>query len=580
MNWMVLILSLGAMIMSVIHGVMALLLSSGGAAQAGSPFTVITGGLLLLSALFALVGGGMAFAKRRFGGFLLLISAAICFLAHADTRVYAYFYVGAGVLAFFCRRKDVYEYYEDDDEDEDDIEEDSNEPEWQKDTEAEDDEEEAPYTKRARARVKTRASRISSGREEYISSRGRSVKTCPHCMTEVDISYKFCNECGRALSVSERIPSERIPSFAAEAEEDSPPPANPVPLVKETPVFAFSPEYESESESERELEYDESETEPPNQHKIFVQPEPDERVIPKMPINIGPDNSYQAFHNYTRRRRNRRYPLARRLAAILILLGAIGGTMWFLLGTNKTPQRELPVTIPAEQPTVVVIPDDEGYDTDSGLAVPSDGGGGGDVLSSLRIETPTRGVVIGNGVNVRSDHSTTSAKVTTMSQGARTDVLNSWPGASGAQSGAWYQIRTNSGNGWIYGQYFQPLDSRATTLPSGYTSALLKTFGSNRSELTTHLGAATRQTPTTLTWQGMTVNIRGDSDITQIQLTSALHVLQNGVAVGITEERLYQSVGYPSEYRSGRLLYLESPNQGMAVQMKNGKIERLTVGNI
>jgi hypothetical protein len=117
-------------------------------------------------------------------------------------------------------------------------------------------------------------------------------------------------------------------------------------------------------------------------------------------------------------------------------------------------------------------------------------------------------------------------------------------------------------------------------LPSGYTSALLKTFGSSKSELTARLGAITRQTPTTLTWQGISVNIRGDSDITRVQLTNALHVLQNGVAVGITEERLYQSVGYPSEYRSGQLLYLESPTQGMSVQMKNGKVERVTVGNI
>jgi hypothetical protein len=304
-----------------------------------------------------------------------------------------------------------------------------------------------------------------------------------------------------------------------------------------------------------------------------------------MPINIGPDNSYQAFHNYTRRRKNKRYSFLRRLLAIFMLFGATGGTAWFLLGLNKTPQKGLPVAIPAERPTVV-LPlepkgDDSLSDTDLGMAVPSDGTSGrGDIFSSLRIEAPSRGVVIGNGVNVRSDHSTSGSVVTKMSQGARTDVLDKWQGASGAQSGAWYQIRTPSGNGWIYGQYFQPMDSRTATLPAGYTSALLKTFGSNKTELTSRLGASTKQTPTTLTWQGVSINIRGDGDITRIQLTNALHVLQNGVAVGITEDRLYQSIGYPSEYRSGQLLYLESPTQGMSVQMKNGKVERVTVGNI
>ena len=99
-------------------------------------------------------------------------------------------------------------------------------------------------------------------------------------------------------------------------------------------------------------------------------------------------------------------------------------------------------------------------------------------------------------------------------------------------------------------------------------------------ELTSQLGQPTRQTATTLTWSGLTANFRGENEIVRLQATSARHVLLNGVTVGMTDEQLYKSVGYPSDYRSGQLRYVESGSQGMSVTMKNGKIQTVTVGNI
>jgi hypothetical protein len=151
---------------------------------------------------------------------------------------------------------------------------------------------------------------------------------------------------------------------------------------------------------------------------------------------------------------------------------------------------------------------------------------------------------------------------------------------SGNHSGPWFQIRVNRGEGWIYGQYFQPLDGRDATLPNGYTAVLLNSFGAGKAGLIDQQGRPTRETATSLTWTGMAVNLRGDNEITRLQLTSAKYVLQNGVAVGITDEALYRSVGYPSEYRSGQLRYLESSTQGMVVRMQNGKVQSITVGNI
>jgi hypothetical protein len=148
----------------------------------------------------------------------------------------------------------------------------------------------------------------------------------------------------------------------------------------------------------------------------------------------------------------------------------------------------------------------------------------------------------------------------------------------------WFHIRSDGREGWIYGQYFQPLDGRQSTLPNGYTAALLQSFGSDKTELTSQLRQPTRQTAATMTWAGLTIELRGDNNVVRMQITGAQHVLQNEIAVGMTDETLYRKVGYPSDYRSGQLRYVESgagsAEQGMSVRLQNGKVQSITVGNI
>jgi len=103
-------------------------------------------------------------------------------------------------------------------------------------------------------------------------------------------------------------------------------------------------------------------------------------------------------------------------------------------------------------------------------------------------------------------------------------------------------------------------------------------------ELISQLGQPTRQTPTTMTWTGLTVELRGDDNVIRLQITGAQHVLQNELAVGITDEALYRRAGYPSDFRAGQLRYVESSNggseQGMTVRIQNGRVQSITVGNI
>jgi hypothetical protein len=255
---------------------------------------------------------------------------------------------------------------------------------------------------------------------------------------------------------------------------------------------------------------------------------------------------------------------------MLFLVAAVGGAAWFLLGLQTVPEEVLtppPTPTVSENPSPnIAVPDEDPTNPDT-------------ILAMLRVEMPSRGIVTGANVNVRPDHSTAGAVVTRLNQGDRAEVTGQWRGVSGSLSGAWYQIRLANRQGWIYGQYFQPLDSRPTTLPPGYTAVLLKAFGSGRADLISRLGQPTRQAAGSLTWQGLTASLR-DEEVTRFQVSNARHVFQNGIAVGITDEMLYQSVGYPSEYRSGQLLYLEAPNQGVSVQMRNGKVQSITVGSI
>jgi hypothetical protein len=577
--------------MSLIHGVIAMLLSSGGSVQpaAGSPFTLLTGVLLLVSAIFALSGGILAFNRRRMGGVLLFIAAAICLFAHPDARIYGGIYLVGGVLAFFCRPLEYErDYDEEGDEDEDD-------------NEGEDEEDDDGFAggqrnegfgrfPRGGRRGKTeKAFRFERGEKEFTVGknlgepmRARSFKVCPKCGASVGSEHNFCHVCGSSLHTA--AAGRAKPGVLGEQDDFSLSGgfSDGEEAIREAPIYENSPERArgaAESEEPAGGETSEFPREDENSprssaaHKVFVTPESGEHVIPRRPISIGPDNSYQVFSNYTRRRKHRRRPLLRRVVGLLVLCAAAGGIVWFFLdiGGNKKPPEELPVPIP--------IPEDLRPPEDEDIAFPQNGISGQEALSALRVDPPSRGVVVGSNVNVRPDHSTAGAVVTRLSQGTRVEVFDQWEGVSGTLSGPWYRIRSSGTEGWIYGQYLQPLDARDATLPAGYTPALLKTFGASRTEMADRLGPPTRQTPTTLTWSGLTANLRGD-EVTRLQITSAKHVLQNNIAVGITDDMLYKNAGYPSDYRSGRLVYLESGSQGMSVQMQNGKVQSVTVGNL
>ena len=116
MSWIVLALTLGASITSIIHGVFMLfgsLTVSGGVVH-GIPSTLLAS-LPVISAVFALIGGITAFNLHKWGALFLFIAMGLC-VPSRDMWLYGGIYFFAGLLCFFLksRQDDMMYSYEDD----------------------------------------------------------------------------------------------------------------------------------------------------------------------------------------------------------------------------------------------------------------------------------------------------------------------------------------------------------------------------------------------------------------------------------------------------------------------------------
>ncbi|MBQ7733095.1 MAG: SH3 domain-containing protein, partial [Synergistaceae bacterium] len=299
----------------------------------------------------------------------------------------------------------------------------------------------------------------------------------------------------------------------------------------------------------------------------------------------GAASSYRDFSDskYSKRGKKRRRSPFRRVLSILLLISAVGGALYFLLGLRKLPPGDLP---PIAKPEVVRVsnagneqrPPARDANSDMNIAEPVDVVVAENILPNFTpSRTPVSGVITGNGVNVRADHSTGSARVTRLSNGAKVEVIDSWTGRSGNLNGTWYNIRTNGREGWVYGQYMQALGSG---LPAGYSNGLLKSFGSDRAQLIETLGQPSKSSGTSAEWQGLTATFKGEQ-ITRIRLSSQRHELQNGLKAGMSQTALLQIMGFPSSVNKGTMNYNEGSLTGVSVGFdRGGLITSITVNAV
>ncbi len=579
-------------------------LSITGAAIPGIPSTMLAV-LPIISAIFALIGGIIAFNQSKWGSVFLLIATGLCAPAR-DTWLYGGLYFFAGLLCFFLsgRKKDDYEDLYDDDYSESDSE---DYPQGY-DPNADQDFYYLPEPEQFKPQPQENPNAGLIGTDiapqannEPPKVRRRMSKSCPECGAVVSRDAFYCPTCGAKLFVL---------SDAAESGGYSSPVLEHEPLDEQEDLQnvneqLFAPSGENQLEDfpdNEEYAADDGYNMPQNQavqqnFRASVSPARQE-VSRGMAVKHNNNtsardaaSSYADFSRYASRGKKRRKSAGKKILSILVLVGAVGGALYFLLGLRKLPPGDLPPIVrpvvtqetdsstppqPPVQPTPATpapsTPAKKDTPKQPEIAVAEN------MLPNFTPDrTPRNGVIIGSNVNVRADHTTSSSRVTRLNVGSRVEVLGTFDVPSGQYSGIWYNIVTGNREGWVYGKYLQPVGSG---LPSGYSNGLLKSFGSTRSQLIKSLGQPTRSTSSSAEWRGLTVTLRGD-DVTRLRLTNSSRELQNGLKVGMSLDTLRQIMGYPSSINGRTHNYNENGKTGLSVQLDSkNNISNITVNEV
>ena len=594
MIWIILALTLGASITSIIHGVFMLFgsLSISGAAITGIPSTMLAV-LPIISAIFALIGGIIAFNQSKWGALFLFIAMGLCAPAR-DTWLYGGLYFFAGLFCFFLRKRQEGEYPDNYDDYEDDSD---NSNSYPYDNTSEgfyymDEPAPAPLPEQVPLESQIIGSDVvPQANNEPPKLRRRMSKSCPECGAVVSRDAFYCPTCGTKLFVfSDEVGaagtnSPVLEHEPLEADED-------LQSVNDQ-LFAPPDNYEAVNEESYQAgaETLEPEAEPEGEvpdYRVRLKPTEQEAVqtmAQKRKVSASEAaNSYADFSRYASKGKKRKRSAGKKVLMMIALVAAVGGALYFLLGLRKLPPGDLP---PMVRPEVTRANDNTAYPTPAAsqpapasevVAEQVDVAVSENELPNFTPErTPRSGTIIGSNVNVRADHTTSSNRVTRLSVGTRVEVIGTFNVPSGQYSGTWYNIRTGGREGWVYGKYLQPLGSG---IPSGYANALLKTFGSSRSELIESLGQPTRSTSSSVEWPGLTATTKGD-DITRLRLTNSSRELQNGLKPGMSQTALLQIMGYPSSVNGRTLNYNENGKTGLSVQLdKNNAISTITVSEV
>ena len=588
MIWIILALTLGASITSIIHGVFMLFgsLSISGTAIPGIPSTMLAV-LPVISAIFALIGGIIAFNRSKWGALFLFLAMGLC-APSRDTWLYGGLYFFAGLFCFFVReeRQDDYDelYGSYDDDYDSEPEEGEESPSPQDDFYYVDDPHEDPFAINPSPLNDDVPAMNPQDRPEPLKIRRRVSKSCPECGANVPRDAAYCPNCGTRLAVADLTPEPDIQTvneqlFAPESTDFGQEPERP--RIPEPPAEYINPIEDDGDYMSR--------TRTPESYRVQVRPRKHgEDRQPQIYRDKGnadeAASSYASFSKYAHKNKKRKRSTGRRILSMLLLVAAVGGALYFLLGLRKLPPGELPSMITTPEPDVINIPQPSRQTqttpapTGEVIAEPGDVAVNENILPNFTPErTPRNGTITGSGVNVRADHTTSSARVTRLNSGAKVEVLGMFNVPSGSHPGIWYNIMTGGKEGWVYGRYLQPLGSG---IPAGYSNALLKSFGSTRTQLAETLGQPTRSTSSSAEWSGLTATLRGE-DVTRIRLTGSNRELQNGLKVGMSQTALLQIMGYPSSVNRRTMNYNEGSKTGISVQLdSNNAISSITVNEI
>lgn len=615
MSWIILALTLGASITSIIHGVFMLFgsLSISGSALPGIP-SIVLAVMPIAAAVSALIGGVIAFNQSKWGSVFLFIAAGIC-ASSRDTWLYSGLYLLAGLCCFFLKSKRDNDFqdmsfsdYDDDENENSEIYPDAEDFYYEQDNNIQP----VPLENadRSAKNIDINFDTIDDDIAVKVKSeppklRRRTTKSCPECGAVVSRDSRFCSTCGTKLFV---FPEDELESAQSSVDEV----INVKSLNEQLLTIPTSEEVRDDFKSEiedtdKDIDINENISGPetkfnsndgddmsneeavPN-YRVLVKPQRDARENPQrntrramnsMSDSDNAASSYQEFSKYARRGKKRKRSAGRKVLSMLLLVAAVGGALYFLLGLRKLPPGDLP---PMVRPEVISLNENNNNQNQNNTPSIIENTAEPELVVAENVlpnftpeRTPSNGVITGSAVNVRADHSTTSNRITRLNVGSRVEITGSYNVTSGQYAGIWYNVRTGGRDGWIYGRYVQPLGSG---LPAGYSNALLKSFGNNRTQLIETFGQPSRSTSSSAEWSGITATLRGE-DITRIRLSSSNRELQNGLKTGMSQTALLQIMGYPSSVNNRVMNYNEGSRTGISVQLdRNNSISTITVNEI
>lgn len=375
---------------------------------------------------------------------------------------------------------------------------------------------------------------------------GSASRKCPECGSAVENSFRFCPDCGIFVP-GHTTPFASKPSGRDEEEcmDDD---------FREEDDY---PEEDFQEDDEYEYEDDDG--------VISASFEPGSRERESHRSNAEMAGAgFREFNKVIGSRRNHRDRKGGVFLVVLFFLfvGVLGGGVyWFLQQAGKIPYEnsggksvaKQPVQAPVaqrENPQPLATPGGEPLDIAS-LPGPQPLPPAGAVLTdALEILRPTRGVVIGSGVNLRGSHSVSSPVVGKVTAGNEAEVLESWTSDEGAEvvalvdveliagdgktvrlargrglsvlsgpdpngllrvalpddkartpytvsaasmssphSWPWYKIRPKGGKeGWIFGKFIAVFNPVDNSLPSDVYDRALYSFGESKDVLLASLG--------------------------------------------------------------------------------------------
>jgi len=633
MRWLILALSLGTTLATLWRGI-ALFLNLGTRVAPSSPTWVAV--TLCVGSLFGFIGGVLAFNHKMISLLFLYLATIMTFL-YPPSRVLAYSFAVISVLTTVylimyqrSKYKQRYGYsaeeyvYE------------------EADKNNEDDEQGAA----SKSKMPKRRSLYSTPQKSDTliikpPQRQRETKVCLSCGIDVPTPYKYCPLCGMELYTSSENKVSVAPEDAEEDAEDKKDETIKIygaetqtKEVKSKFKYHMFDEnkdddekYVDKSDESYEDKYDDkSDVNVVMKESSFSDKSGEVEVVPvvrktsssetsdiqensdtsfkplnaqsKKQRNLEVDSSYQSFGRYTQSRKKRKVSTFQRtILALLavVFVGAVGSFMY--RGINRVPPPEridIPITRILPEITEDITSNLISTDTIETLelAIPNSSQNLG-ALPYMEVVQPTRVITTGNSVNLRENHTTTSRAITRIQANNTFTLLEQWKANDAASlpsadrnlqgDGKWYKVQSGNNTGWIYGQFALPLDGRSTSLPGGYTDALLNSFGSNRDEIERRLGNPRQQArgdTIILEYTGLRITLR-QNRVQNIQISGRGHSLLNGLAVGMAFDEVTKIIGTPNRFQDGALSYLETANRGIVIRRENnGNIRSITVGSI